>query len=61
LFAKMNHAAADLKTRNESAFQRRGITGCLMVFVMQHGSLAERLSINAPAAPANSEHGLGRI
>src|SRR5208282_6706097 len=25
LFAKMNHAAADLKTHNESAFQRRGI------------------------------------
>src|SRR5271165_2844505 len=26
LFAKMNHAAADLKTHNESAFQRRGIS-----------------------------------
>ena len=25
LFAKMNHATADLKTHNESAFQRRGI------------------------------------
>ena len=26
LFAKINHAAADLKTHNKSAFQRRGIT-----------------------------------
>jgi hypothetical protein len=28
-FAKMNHAAADLKTHNESAFQRRGIKRCV--------------------------------
>ena len=26
LFAKINHAAADLKTHNKSAFQRRGIS-----------------------------------
>src|SRR5271165_5337986 len=32
LFAKMNHAAADLKTHNESAFQRRGITSTLMKY-----------------------------
>src|SRR5208337_475587 len=36
LFAKMNHATADLKTHNESAFQRRGIIPKVCDFSADH-------------------------